>query len=117
MWIAYPDGIERVEVVEKGTGGRRYRDKANKPKDPYVVENDDETFVVCSDDLFDSPVAASCRRAELCKSLGMEMNDPRLSNPTEDEDEEDDESDEEDLEDDTDPDSDDEEEEEETDED
>lgn len=90
MWIAYADGIERVEIVEKGTGGRRYRDKANKPLNPYVVENDEESFVVSSDDLFDSPIAASCRRAELCKGLGIEMNDARLSNPSEDEEEEED---------------------------
>lgn len=94
MWIAYADGIERVEIVEKGTGGRRYRDKSKKPKDPYVVENDDDVFVVGADDLFDSPIAASCRRAELCKSLGVEMNDARLANPSEDADDDEDEEDE-----------------------
>lgn len=72
MWIAYLGEVRRVTIVQKGTGGTRFK-KGTKPRDPYVVydEVDDEEFVMSSDDLHHNPRDAQIAAAELQKKHGL----------------------------------------------
>lgn len=76
MWVAYVGEVRRVEVIQKGTGGTRFK-KGSKPKDPYVVydEIDEEEFVMGSDDLHHNPRDAQIAAAELQKKHGAALED------------------------------------------
>jgi hypothetical protein len=105
-WVAYPDGYARVEILERGTGGRVFRD-GRKPEHPYVVDQDGEEYVLGEDQLHDDPIAASRAVAEMRNELGLEEfeeneeeeyeeNDGGLFDNPDEEDEEFDDEDEED---------------------
>jgi len=95
MWIAYPCEIDSVTIIAKGTAGRVFK-RGSKPKDPYVVFDGDEEFVVGSGDLFDSPVAAGIASAKIAQAekIDCKEEEDESSNPIGDEDDEDDEGDE-----------------------
>src|SRR5262245_15117278 len=86
-WIGYPNRVARVEIVARGTGGHVFRGGV-KPDNPYVVAEGEDEFVLSGDHLYDDPVQASIRSAELRRDHGLV-----LENPVEDDDfdEEDDE--------------------------
>ena len=69
-YIAYPDEVVRVEIVERGTGGRVFK-AGRKPKDAYVVSDGDDEYAISAEHLFDDPLAAAIRSAELAKELGI----------------------------------------------
>ena len=82
-WIAYPDGVARVEIEERGSRGFTFRD-GKKPDNPYVVNDGDDRYVVGEAELHDNPVDASKDVAKMRSKLGLaELGD--------DEDDEDDE--------------------------
>jgi hypothetical protein len=90
-WVAYPHGIARVEIVEKGSRGFVFRD-GNKPDNPYIVSEDEEEYVLGEADLCDNPIEASRRVAKMRCELGMS----ELSDEEDDEDLDDEELDDED---------------------
>lgn len=68
MWIAYPDEIEEVTIVEKGTGDRVLK---NKLSNPYVIEtNSGDRFVMSLNDLYDNPRDAAIEAAKLQAAIG-----------------------------------------------
>jgi hypothetical protein len=100
-WVAYPDGPERVEIVERGIGGRAFRGGV-KPENPYVVNGDDGEYVLSEADLFDNPVQASIASAKMRAEHGL------ADNPLDEDEDDEDEYDDNPLEDDEDEDFDDE---------
>jgi hypothetical protein len=92
-WAAYPDGVARVVVVERGCRGYVFKD-GKKPENPYVVSEDGaDNYVLGEAELCDNPIEASKQVAQMRSNLGLaEMDDG-------DEDEDDFEDDEEDGED------------------
>lgn len=93
-WVAYPDGVARVEVVQRGSRGYVLRNGA-KLDNPYVVNEGGETYVLSEADLHDNPVEASKAVARMRGELGLsefEEEEEEL-----DEDDEDDEGDEEEF--------------------
>jgi len=69
-YVAYPDSVERVRIVEIGTGDRNLK---RTPKNPVVVRvvggGDADEFCMSANDLFDSALAASARSAELAAEI------------------------------------------------
>jgi hypothetical protein len=93
-WAAYPDGVARVVVVERGCRGYVFKD-GNKPDNPYVVSEDgSDNYVLGEAELCDNPIEASKQVAQMRSNLGLE----ELEDEDEDEDDfEDDEEDEDEL--------------------
>lgn len=70
-WVAYPDGVERVVVVERGCRGFVFRD-GRKPENPYTVSEDGaDNYVLGEADLHDNPVEAAKSVATMRSKLGM----------------------------------------------
>lgn len=96
MWMAYATEIRRVQIVQKGTGGVRFKQGA-KPHIPYVVydEIDEEEFVVSIDDLHHNPRDAEADYLRRAKEHGVVVPEgqPLSSNPVEEEEDEEDEDD------------------------
>jgi hypothetical protein len=90
-WVAYPHGVARVEVVERGSRGFVFRD-GNKPDNPYIVSEDEEEYVLGEADLCDNPIEASRRVAKMRCELGL----PEMSDDEEDDEDLDDDLDDED---------------------
>ena len=65
-FVAFPDEIMRVRVVEHGDGGRHFK-LGYRPADPIVVLSiaSGEDFVVGARELYSTALAASIRSAEL----------------------------------------------------
>lgn len=91
-YVAYPDGIERVQIKSRRVNTRNL---PRPVKNPILVVNEEgEDFVVEATDLYNNPMQASAASARLESSLAA---NPRRG-PGDEEDEE--EIDDEDLEDD-----------------
>lgn len=86
MWIAYLGEIRAVTIVEKGVRGMKFK-RGKRPKDPYIVydDNDEEEFVMASEDLHHNPRDAHIAAAELAKEHGVQL----VTNPVEPEEDED----------------------------
>jgi len=87
-WVAYPEGYERVVIVEKGCRGFVFKN-GNKPENPYVVSEDGaDNYVLGEAELFDNPIEASTRVAQMRSKLGLgELDDEDDEDLDEDEDE------------------------------
>lgn len=70
MWIAYPESVSRVTVVELGTGCHNVR--PGHFTDPVVVQEDGGEFVTSKRELFGDPLAAAIRSAELAAELDLD---------------------------------------------
>jgi hypothetical protein len=120
-YVAYHDGVERVQIVKKRVSSRGL---PRDIKNPVLVRDEDgDEFVVGDGELFNNPMQASKAMAKMQAELGMAANPVRGPEDEEEDEEEDeddeevddedaDEEDEEDLDEDDDADEDDEEDEE-----
>jgi hypothetical protein len=98
-WVAYPDGIEKVQLIEMGVGDRIV--KRGFFKKPVTVENEEgDEYIVSHHELYHSPIAASIQVAKLREELGLGSRDdddlPTKENPIDVEDEDEDDPDEDD---------------------
>jgi hypothetical protein len=87
-WVAYPEGVERVEVVERGCRGHVFRN-GEKPENPYVVSEGGDQYVLGEAELHDNPVQASVAVAKMRSELGLaEFEDNEDEDGEEDDEEE-----------------------------
>ena len=84
-WVAYPEGVEKVQLIEEGVGARKV--KRGLYTKPVTVENEDgDEFIVSSTSLHHSPIEASVEVAKIRKSLGLseQIEDDLEKNPLDD---------------------------------
>jgi hypothetical protein len=92
-YVAYHDGVERVQIVKKRVSSRGL---PRDIKNPVLVRDEDgDEFVVGDGELFNNPMQASKAMAKMQAELGMAANPVRGPEDEEEEDEEEDEDDEE----------------------
>lgn len=99
-YVAYHDGIERVQIKKNNPSTRGLPRPVQNPV--LVVNEEGEDFVVSKDDLYNTPMAASRASVALEQEMGLAANPRRGPGDEEDEDEEeldDEDLDDEDLED------------------
>lgn len=90
-WVAYPEGVEKVQLIEEGVGARKV--KRGLYTKPVTVENEDgDEFIVSSTSLHHSPIEASVEVAKIRKSLGLseQIEDDLEKNPLDDSEEDED---------------------------
>ncbi|SRR6266542_464062 len=97
-YVAYPDGVARVVIVERGCPGYVFRN-GKKPENPYVVSEDGaDNYVLGEAELCDNPIEASKNVAQMRSQLGLdELEDEEEDEEDELEDDEEELEDEEDL--------------------
>jgi hypothetical protein len=88
-YVAYHDGIERVQIKKERASIRGLPRPVDKPT--LVVNEEGEDFVVSRDQLYNNPMQASAASAHMAAQMGPAANPRRGPGDEEEEDEEEDE--------------------------
>ena len=86
-YVAYHDGIERVQIKRENPNTRGLPRPVEKPV--LVVNEEGEDFVVSKNDLYNNPMQAEQASRKLEAQMGRAANPHRGPGDEEDEDEED----------------------------